>query len=125
ELGWLVSTNHRLVMENIARIEAEAVATDDHLDLADMHDYSDELRRAANSLALVGLITRFRHWVNLLLEELMKNSFVDKGLGKNREALEEVTGKGPFRISFFQELGTVRDSIIDADAKTARVHGVK
>ena len=125
ELGWLVSTNHRLVMENISHIEKEAVATDDHLDLGELHDYSDELRRAANNFALVGLVTRFRHWVNLFLEELLENRFEDQGLQKNLEALEQRTGKGPTPISFFQELGTVRDSIIHADSKIAWIHGSK
>ena len=125
ELGWLVSTNHTFVMENISRIEKEAVATDDHLDLGELHDYSNELRRAANNLALVGLVTRFRHWVNLFLEELLKDRFEDQGLQKNLEALEQRTGKGPSPISFFQDLVTVRDSIIHADSKIAWIYGIK
>jgi hypothetical protein len=125
ELGWLVSTNHTLVMENISRIEQDAVATDDEPDLSEMHAYSDELRKAANNLALVGLVTRFRHWVNLFLEELLKTGFVDQGLQKNLEALEKRTGEGPTPISFFQELGTLRDSIIHAESKTAWMRGDK
>ena len=125
ELGWLVSTNHTLVMENISRIEQDAVPTDDEPDLSEMHAYSDELRKAANNLALVGLVTRFRHWVNIFLEELLKTEFVDQGLQKNLEALEMRTGEGPTPIFFFQELGAVRDSIIHADSKTAWKRGDK
>jgi hypothetical protein len=33
ELGWLVSTNHTLVTENISRIEEEAGRTADPMDL--------------------------------------------------------------------------------------------
>ena len=123
ELGWLVSTNHTLVMENISRIEQDAVPTDDEPDLSEMHAYSDELRKAANNLAVVGLVTRFRHWVNLFLKELLHTGFVDRGLKKSLKALEKRTGQGPTPISFFQELEAVRDSIIHADSKTAWMFG--
>jgi hypothetical protein len=119
ELGWLVSTNHRLVMENVSRIEEEAVATADHLDLPEIHAYSDELRRAANSLALVGLVTRLHHWVSLFVEELTNKHARDKGLGTNLKTLNKRTGEGPIPIGFFQELATVRNSIIHADSKIA------
>lgn len=117
ELGWLVSTNHRLVMENISRIEEEADGTADHMDLAEIHAYSDELRRAANNLALVGLVTRLHHWLSIFVEELTNKNARDNSLVKNLTRLNERIGEGPISIGFFENLVTVRDSIIHADTK--------
>jgi hypothetical protein len=123
ELDYLVSTNHRLVMETISRFEVEDVARADHDDLAEIHAHNDELRKAANNLALVGLVTRLHHWLSIFVEEITRKSAGDKSLEKNLKTLKERTGDGPIDISFFQELGTVRDSIIHADSKSAWMRG--
>ena len=116
ELGWIVSTNHKLLMENISRIEDEADDTSDHFDFAELHTNSDELRRAAHNLALVGLITRFDHWLSLFVEELSnKNARI--GVVRKLTTLNERIGEGPIPIDFFENLITVRDSVIHADTK--------
>lgn len=125
ELDCLVSINHRLLMENISRLEQEATVTGDGFDLIEVRGISDELRRAANNLAVVGLVTRFHHWISLFVEELTQNSVRDEPLVRNLRALEGKTGEGPISISFFQELVTVRDSIIHADSRTEWVFGNK
>jgi hypothetical protein len=112
ELDCLVRSNHALVWNSIARIEAEPEERDP--------DYANELRRAANNQALVTLITRLHHWVCLLIEEFIKKKSVrEKGLVSNMNFLNSRTGPGPVPVDFFQELVTVRDSIIHADSQTS------
>ena len=117
ELDWLVSINHRLVMENISRIEEQQESTADPIDLPEMRAYSDELRRAANNLALVALITRLHHWVGIFVEEVTNKSARENSLLKNLKTLNASTGEGPISLVFFEELVAVRDSIIHADTK--------
>jgi hypothetical protein len=124
ELGWLVRTNHRLVLESISRIERDEIAFG-NLDLTEIHTYSDELRRAANNLALIGLVTRLHHWVSVFVEELPRQSAKEKsareiGLVTNLTTLNaalERTESSPIPIDFFEDLVTVRDAIIHADSK--------
>jgi hypothetical protein len=132
ELGWLVRTNHRLVLESISRIERDEIALD-NLDPTEIHTYSDELRRAANNLALVGLVTRLHHWVSVFVEDLPKQSVKEKsaneiGLIKNLTTLNaalERTESSPIPIDFFKNLVAVRDAIIHADAKSEWTYGDK
>jgi hypothetical protein len=125
EVDYLVSTNHRLVMETITRFEVEDVARAEHEDIMEIRAYNDELRKAANNLALVGLVTRLHHWLSIFVEEITKKSARDNSLDKNLKTLKESTGEGPIDISFFQELVAVRDSIIHADSKSAWMYGNK
>lgn len=101
ELVWLVSTNYRLVMENIDRKEEKETTTGDYGNLQEAHSFSVELRRAATNLALVGLVTRLHHWLSILVEELTRQPARHNSLVKNLIALEKQTGKGPVPISFF------------------------
>lgn len=126
ELGWFVRTNHRLLLENISRIEREEIALRTW-DEREIRAESDELRRAASGLALVGLVTRLHHWVSVFVEELPKQSAKDesvrgvpllvKNLTRLNAALER-TESSPIPIDFFKNLVAVRDAIIHADAKT-------
>ena len=117
ELDWLVFTNHRLIMENISRIEEESDGTANPFDFAEPYSYCDELRKAANNLALVGLVTRLHHWVGIFVEELTNKSARENSLLKNLKTLNAYTGEGPVPLVFFEELVAVRDSIIHADTK--------
>jgi hypothetical protein len=125
ELGWLVRTNHTLVLESISRIEREEIALE-NLDPIETHTYSDELRRAANNLALVALVTRLHHWVSVFVEELPKHNTKQKsakeiGLVKNLTTLNAAfarTESSPIPMDFFENLVTARDAIIHADAKS-------
>lgn len=111
EIDWVVRTNHRLVFESISRIEGEAEP--DEIE----DGYSNELRRAANSLALVGLVTTLHHWISIFVEELTKENATDRSLVRNLKTLDERTGVSPIPIQFFEELVTVRDSIIHAHSQ--------
>jgi hypothetical protein len=132
ELGWLVRTNHTLVLESISSIEREEIALE-NLDPTEIHTYSDELRRAANNLALVGLVTRLHHWVSVFVEELPKHNTREKsakeiGLVKNLTTLNAAlarTESSPISIDFFENLVTVRDAIIHADSKSKWTYGKK
>ncbi len=136
ELGWLVRTNHRLALESIARLEREEISLG-RWDEREIRAHSDELRRAANGLALVGLVTRLHHWVSVFVEQLPNQSAKLEGLPKQRAKEEGVrvvpllvknltalnaelvrTESDPVPIDFFDDLVTVRDSIIHADSKS-------
>ena len=116
ELGWVVLTNHRLLVERISGIEAQEVALG-NLPPTEIHFLSDELRRAANNLALVGLVTRLHHWVSVFVEELTGESARDIPLAKNLDTLNKRTGVGPVPVDFFRSLVDVRDAIIHADSR--------
>src|SRR5712692_10525817 len=77
--------------------------------------FADDLRRAANSLAVVGLVTRLHHWVSIFVEEITSKSAKHRGLVNNLKLLNERTGFGPVSIEFFEDLVTVRDAIVHAD----------
>jgi hypothetical protein len=117
ELEYLVSAGHRLVMERVSRSEEEGIAKAENEDLPELQAYFEEVRKAANNLALVGLVTRLHHWLSLFVEELTNESARDKSLMKNLRGLNHRIGEGPIPDDFFRDLVTVRDSIIHADNK--------
>ena len=79
----------------------------------------DELRKAANRLALVGLVTRLQHWIGrfVKLRNLKTNKTKNSMLVDQLEILNKTLGCGPVAISFFEDLVNARDSIIHADAR--------
>jgi hypothetical protein len=124
ELNTLVFINHRLTLEGLSRWEKNDKASFKDLDrnarrdaMARSEVYYDEVRSAANNLALVGLITRFHHWVSKLVESLAAKSARDRSLAKNLRTLNEHLGAGPVPLSFFADLVTARDSIVHADSQ--------
>ena len=89
-------------------------------------NFYDDLRRAASQLALVGLVTRLQHWINALVKKHKipiaerHDSLLISQLG----ALNATFGDaGPVPLVFFQELVTVRDSVIHADSSIEWVRG--
>ena len=110
ELEWVVRVNHKLVMDSIARIES-------HPNPEDGDFYPSELRKAANSLALVGLITTFHYWVSVFVEELTNKSAIDETLASNLKTLMTRLGKAPIPNVYFVQLVAVRNSIIHAHSK--------
>ena len=79
-----------------------------------------EMRRAANHLAVVGLVTRLEHWIArfVRLKQLPVSSLC-KDLKVLNDSLREV---GPVPVAFFKELVTARDSVIHADSKAKWQH---
>src|SRR5438445_2068125 len=114
EVNQLLRTNHRLLSETITRIEGDEISalSEKHEDpqelgaeIAYTKNTADELRRTANSLAVVGLVTRFQHWVRVFVEELTNKDAANKALGKNLGTLtRDRLGQGPVSLSFFDGL---------------------
>ena len=135
EINVLVKVNHELTIAAIGQLEqdgiAEARENFEDRDLVDSlireHEvFCDDLRKAANHLAAVGLVTRFQHCI----EALVKKPCVDKPaktprlskLCSDLEKLNASLGDGPVPVDFFDQLVTARDSIIHADSKTTWEH---
>jgi len=130
EVDCLVRTNHTFVMTNISRLEKENIAMREKAtdcpelgsDLAETRAIANDLRRAANALALVGLVTRLNHWVSIFVEEITNETAKNRGLVTNLKRLNDQTGSGPVSIEFFDNLVTVRDSIVHADSQIEWTH---
>ena len=131
ELNVLVKVNHQLTVEGITKLEEDEIArTRDSLGLEDpdlvdsqvrwQQSFYVEMRRAANHLAVVGLVTRLEHWIArfVRLNQLPVSSLC-KNIKVLNDSLHEV---GPVKESFFKDLVTVRDSVIHADSKAKWQH---
>jgi hypothetical protein len=135
EVEWLIRTNHRLLLDSISRIEQEQISeaskNEDPAEAGSEIDFAiseaTELREAATNMALVGLVTRFQHAVNVLVDDYaeMQKRAADIDLRSNLRTLNRRFGKGPTENVFFADLATVRDSIIHADSNVEWMHGVK
>lgn len=130
DLNCVVAANHHFALEGIARAEDEEVQQwQEALTLEDSqvalsvisHVQSgyDELRKAANRLALVGLVTRLQHWIARFIKERnFKPEKAHESLLINQlDVLNRSLGDGPVSLSYFEELVNVRDSIIHADSR--------
>jgi uncharacterized protein YjbI with pentapeptide repeats len=116
-----------LVLESIDRAEAEEVAK---LDLTDENQRGvatwierqhDEFRRAANNLALVGLVTRFHHWLTFLANRIRddKHKSFDRSIAKELRFLNSKFKNAPVEEAVFEKLVDVRDSIIHANSQAS------
>jgi hypothetical protein len=131
ELNVLVKVNHRLTIEGIARLESEEIAKirkdleREDRELVDGHirfreAYSDEMRRAAHLLALVGLVTRFQHRIKKWLKDgkITVSKGRESSLIKRLRALNDALGDpGPVPVQYFEDLLTARDSAIHGDSQ--------
>jgi hypothetical protein len=133
EAEWLVLKNHELVLESIARLEKEAFsslykempnAPELGSELAYTKSMADDMRNAANQLALVSLITRLQHWINVFVKEVRKSN-KGTGLVPNIRTLNRRLGESPIAITFFADLVSVRDSVIHADSMIEWTHNGK
>lgn len=121
----VVLINHEIVLEGITRAEKEEVEKFDTTDdgqrdlVAWIERQHDEFRRAANNLALVGLITRLHHWLCYLANLLRPKRTFDNSLAKEFRFLSQRFANSPVELSFFERLVDVRDSIIHADSKAS------
>jgi hypothetical protein len=92
-------------MTNISRLEKENIAMREKAtdcpelgsDLAETRAIANDLRRAANALALVGLVTRLNHWVSIFVEEITNKTAKNRGLVTNLKRLNDQTGSGKGR----------------------------
>lgn len=121
------------MFDSISRIEQEQISgaskTEDPAEAGSEIDFAtseaNELREAATNMALVSLVTRFQHAVNVFVDDYaqMQKRAADSDLRSNLRTLNRRFGKGPTDIAFFADLATVRDSIIHADSNVEWMHG--
>jgi len=111
EVEWLVRTNHDLVLRGVDEIVAKVPPEDRD------PDYTDELRESATRMALVALVTRLHHWIAELSADGTNINAAEKSLVSNMKRLNQRTGPAPVPLEFFENLVTVRDSIIHADSR--------
>jgi hypothetical protein len=123
----VVLINHELLLQGIDRAEDEEV---EKFDMSKEDERSlvgwigrqhDEFRIAANNLALVGLITRFNHWLTHLANRIRddKDKSFDRSIAKELKFLNGEFKGTPIKPTVFKELVDVRDSIIHADSKAS------
>jgi hypothetical protein len=120
EAEWLVQKNHSLVLESIAHLEKDEIsrlckemadAPELGSEIAYAESIADDLRNAANQLALVSLVTRLQHWVNVFVKDLA-NTNGGTGLIPNLRTLNNRLGESVVKVDFFADLVTVRDSLL-------------
>ncbi len=130
DLNCVVVANHRFALVGIARAEdedignwQEALALEDNevasSVICHVRNGYDELRKAANRLALVGVITRLQHWVARFVKQRnLKAGRAHESLLINQlDVLNKCLGDGPVPLSYFEDMVNVRDSIIHADSR--------
>ena len=78
---------------------------------------ADDLGNAANQLALVSLVTRLQHSINVFVKDVGGDD-KNTGLVPNLRILNRRLGESPIAITFFADLVAVRDSVIHADSMT-------
>lgn len=90
-------------------------------------DYAD-FRSAAKNLAIVGLITRFQHWIGSYARKRRFNlprQPDESTLMWHLRVLNDRLGPGPVPLAFFDDMITIRDSVIHGDAQAKWPHGGK
>ena len=110
----------------LAEVEADFANEDPDLInsvLSSNEWFFGEVRKAANNLAIVGVVTRLQHWAvkyvrKLGIEPAKSQDSLIFCLNQLNESLEV----GPVPIAFFEELVVVRDSVIHADGKAKWTH---
>jgi hypothetical protein len=136
DLNCLVVTNHNFTLAGITKAEEEEIrnwqeslAMEDPQVASSVIGYAqngfDDLRKAANHLALVGIVTRLQHWIRRFVKRQgltpEKNRRLDGSLEsllvRQLRVLNKTLGDGPVPIADFEHLIDVRDSIIHADAR--------
>jgi hypothetical protein len=129
----VVLIHHELALEGITRTEAEEVA---RLDLTNEGQRSvatwiagqhDEYRRAAINLALVGLVTRFHHWLAYLANRIRgdANETFDRSVAQEMNFLNSHLKNSPHQPPDFKKWVDVRDSVIHADSRASWTHDGK
>jgi hypothetical protein len=123
----VVLTNLELVLDGIAKAHKAEVAEfeppDNGIDQQPYIDWIgskyDGLRRAAINLALVGVVTRFHHWLIYLANRTREkqNPSFDQSVLQELIHLKTMFKKTRIKPQIFTKWVDVRDSIIHADSK--------
>ena len=132
DLHILVRQNHQLLMEKIDQDEDQELAKLDSIEphearhsmeLSLLNSY-DDLRRAAQNLTIVALVTRLSVWIDRFSKKITRGK-PQNGLWLQLPELENVLGTGPTPIQFFLDLVTVRDSVIHNNSESKWEHNGK
>lgn len=134
EVRLLVTENHRITMRGIQQSEHEMVrylrkvlAQEDKEIIASevsrAQFYYEDLRRAANHMALVSLVTRLEHWTRKFVKQLPPNTELTANKRKPyivraMEALNTHLGRPPVDVQFFEDLVTARNAVVHHDSTT-------
>jgi len=116
EFNALVRANHKFSLEGIEREEDSDRLNLDEDEFRYQQTYYDDLRTAANNLAIAALVTRIDHWVTRYSEKI--------GMGKTGSTIEKIERlnqrfKGaPIPVQFFIDLLNARDSVIHGNSKS-------
>jgi hypothetical protein len=121
----VVLTNLELVLASIAKAHKAEVEEfeppDNGIDQQPYIDWLgskyDGLRRAAINLALVGVVTRFHHWLIYLANRRRNNQTFDRNVEAELTFLNSQFKNSPHKPLDFKKWIDVRDSIIHADSK--------
>jgi hypothetical protein len=122
ELNHLVTTNHTLVLQAINADEdaelAKHYSDDDEAQRSienSLQTFYEGLRRAANNLAAVALVTRIHHRLNKMANTISAKP--NRNLAAAFAVLTSRLGDGPVPVDDFERLVTVRDSVIHGDGQ--------
>lgn len=140
ELNYLVVLNHRFTLDAIKREEERelkdtfrAGSDPEYAESMqrDLERFYDDLRKAANSQAIVTVVTRFQHWISRLVKSIPGSPPKPKRSKKvpgsstvpmdsrvvcELKHLNAYLGEGPVPTEFFAELVNVRDSVVHGDS---------
>jgi hypothetical protein len=86
--------------------------------------FYEDLRRAANNLAAVVLVTRMQHWISKFVKKIPDQPKPPKSdktarLVGELLSLNKYLGEGSVPVTFFSDLINVRDSVIHGDSRAA------
>ena len=131
DLRCLVTSNHKLTIEAIDQDEEkEVTGIEEELRLESpetvysftgpLQNFYDDLRRAARLQAMVALVTRLQHWISKFVKQRKLVPVKDRNrptLVRELDALNKDLGVGPVPVAFFENIVTLRDSVIHGDAQ--------
>jgi len=131
DLACVVVANHGYALEGIGRAEEKDIANVRQVlegedwdlvssEIRHAETFYEDLRRSANRLAVVGLVTRLQHWISLFIKRAkigkLPQTYRSKLLNQ-LEALNELLRTEIVAVSFFNELVDVRDSVVHANSQ--------
>jgi hypothetical protein len=128
DLNTIVTANRAFALEGMQRELNENLArASDREDILYVERLYDDLRRAANSLAVVALVTRFKHWITKFVRRLPSTpkDYRQQELHAELQTLSKALGSPRIPDKFFTDMEEFRNSVIHADSRAEWTHGKK
>lgn len=128
DLDHMAVMNLRFTLDGIGDLEKELAKNIDPAHEEDVRlrskwnqSFCNDLRLTAYRMAVVTLVTRFQHWISMLVKAaqitVSKKRNDPSTLMVQLEALNQALGDGPIPFRLFDELEEIRNSVIHADSK--------